>query len=241
MDGFQLSRLQFPEEPGEGQGHMNFLYPFADFPVLQTHVHPCYAICHAGRFRRHQHKFSPGTSHDLYVRLTTVIATYSEWMDAELGDEFLKNLRLPTGDDETHPNYLDDAGFRQSDRLQNKNNRQGSPSEGHGGEKRQRSDDQLDCHGDTKHQDPRGCLRALLEAEISPQLHTYQDKEEFVLNWVFGQTLVEDDSLVSQKSQAYDVPVSRESGNGRAGSLEERSPADFEDWILLDTSLLGTI
>jgi hypothetical protein len=63
-------------------------------------------------------------------------------------------------------------------------------------------------------------------------LHTYKDKQVFILDWVIGQTFVEDDTLVPQKSQTYDVPVSRESGNGRAGSFEERSLADFEDWIL---------
>jgi hypothetical protein len=129
-------------------------------------------------------------------------------MDAELGDEFLKNLRLPTdmddptGDDETHPNCVE----------------------------QQRSDNQLDCHGDTRHQDHRGCLRALLEDEIS-QSHTYKDEQEFVLDWL-RQTFVKDDTLVSQKKQTYDVPVSRESGHGRAGSFEERSLSDFEDWIL---------
>jgi hypothetical protein len=69
------------------------------------------------------------------------------------------------------------AEYRRSIRLQNKNNRQGSPSEGRGGKKRQRSDNQRDCHGDTKHQDSRG-LRAL-KAEILSRIHTSASESLF--------------------------------------------------------------
>jgi hypothetical protein len=46
-----------------------------------------------------------------------------------------------------------------------------------------------------------------LKARISHP-HTYERKREFVRDWVssvIGQTFVEDDTLVSQKSQTYDV------------------------------------
>jgi hypothetical protein len=154
--------------------------------------------------------FISSTRSDLYIRLTKVNATYSRWISAELSDEFLEDP-LPTdrddraGDDETHPNRADGAGHRRSDRLQKKNNRQGSPSAGRGGKRRQRSDDQRDCHGDTRHEDSRG-FRAL-KAEIH-QPHTYKRKREFVRDWVssvIGQTFAEDDTIVSQKGQTIDV------------------------------------
>jgi hypothetical protein len=208
-NGYPLHRLPFPAPPGESQEAVNYLYPFSSFPVLQSHVHPCFAICHAGRFTKEQDKFFPGTRTDLYFRLTKVNATYIEWTTATLSDEFLEDP-LPTdrddhaGDDETHPNRVDGAGHRRSDRLQNKKNRQGSPSEGRGGKKR-RSDNQRDCHGDTRHEDSRG-LRALKAENCHP--HTYKRKREFVRDWVssvIGQTFAEDDTLISQKSQSFDV------------------------------------
>jgi hypothetical protein len=196
--------------PGESQEAVNFLYPFSSFPVLQSHVHPCFAICHAGRLMKEMDNFISSTRSDLYIRLTKVNATYSRWISAELSDEFLEDP-LPTdrddraGDDETHPNRAEGAGHRRSDRLQKKNNRQGSPSAGRGGKRRQRSDDQRDCHGDTRHEDSRG-FRAL-KAEIH-QPHTYKRKREFVRDWVssvIGQTFAEDDTMVSQKGQTIDV------------------------------------
>jgi len=97
-------------------------------------------------------------------------------MAARLGDEFLKDPRLPTdrddrtGDGDTHSNRVNDAGHRRSVRLQRKDDRRGSPSAGLGGKNRHRSDDQLDCHGATRH-------------EISHP-HTCKRKREFVRDWV---------------------------------------------------------
>jgi len=205
-NGYPLHRLPFPAVPGESQEAVNFLYPFSSFPVLQSHIHPCFAICHAGRFTKEQDNFISSTRSDLYIRLTKVNATYSRWISAELSDEFFEDP-LPTdrddraGDDETHPNRAEGAGHRRSDRLQNKKNRQGSPSAGRGGKTRQRSDNH---HGDTRHEDSRG-LRAL-KAEIH-QPHTYKRKREFIRDWVssvIGQTFVEGDTLVSRKSQTFD-------------------------------------
>jgi len=209
-DGYPLHRLPFPALPGESQEAVNFLYPFSSFPVLQSHVHPCFAICHAGRFKPNVEQYVLSTSKDLYFRLSKVLFTYARWMSTRPSVEFLNNPRLPTdrddrtGDDETHSNRADDTSNRRSARLQNKNNRQGSPLEGRGGKKRQRSNNQRDCHDDTRHEDPRG-LRALKAENTHP--HTYKRKREFVRDWVssvVGQTFVEDDTLVSQKSQTFD-------------------------------------
>jgi hypothetical protein len=62
-DGYPLHRLPFPAQPGESQEAVNFLYPFSSFPVLQSHVHPCFVICHMGR--RWQALEDPGISNDL--------------------------------------------------------------------------------------------------------------------------------------------------------------------------------
>jgi hypothetical protein len=212
-NGYPLHRLPFPAQPGESQEAVNFYHPFSSFPVLQSHIHPCFAISHAGQFTEEQDNFSPGTSHDLYVRLTKVTATYVKWTNVKPAGEFLENPRLPTNrrnpddGDDTHLDRVEEAEYRRSVRLQNKNNRQGSPLEGRGGKKRQRSDNQRDCHGDTRHQDSQG-LRALKAENCHP--HTYKRKQEFVRDWVssvIGQTFAEDDTMVSvsQKSPRFDV------------------------------------
>jgi hypothetical protein len=210
-DGYPLHRLPFPAQHGESQEAVNFSYPFADFPVLQSHVHPCFAICHAGPNLALLAQYLSSTSPDLYNRLSKVSFTYLRWTTTRPSVEFLNNPRLPTdrddrtGDDETHSYRADDASNRRSARLQNKNDRQGSPSAGRGGKKRQRADNQRDCHGDTRHEDSRG-LRALKAENCHP--HTYKRKREFVRDWVssvIGQTFAEDETMVSQKSQTYDV------------------------------------
>jgi len=202
--------LPFPAPPGESQEAVNFPYPFSSFPVLQSHVHPCFAICHAGQFGKEQDSYVPSISPDLYLRFNRVFTIYQMWTDTEPDATFSENPRLPTdrrdpddGDD-THLDRVEEAEYRRSVRLQNKNNRQGSPLEGRGGKKRQRSENQRDCLGDTRHQDSKG-LRALKAENCHP--HTYKRKREFVRDWVssvVGQTFVEDDTLVSQKSQTFD-------------------------------------
>jgi hypothetical protein len=69
-DGYPLHRLPFPAQHGESQEAVNFSYPFADFPVLQSHVHPCFAICHAGRFKPNLAQYLLSTSPDLYICVT---------------------------------------------------------------------------------------------------------------------------------------------------------------------------
>jgi len=174
-------------------------------------VHPCFVICHAGQ--RWLNLNDPGFSDNLVLRFTWVYNIYQEWMNAKPNATFSENPRLPTDrrdpddgdDDDTDVERAEEAEYRRSIRLQNKNNRQGSPLEGRGGKKRQRPDNQRGCQGDTRHEDSRG-LRALKTENSHP--HTYKRKREFVRDWVssvVGQTFVEDDTLVSQKSQTFDV------------------------------------
>jgi hypothetical protein len=50
------TRFPFPVH-SESQEAVNYLYTFSSFPVLQSHVHPCFAIGHAGRLTKELDKF----------------------------------------------------------------------------------------------------------------------------------------------------------------------------------------
>jgi hypothetical protein len=105
--------------------------------------------------------------------------------DAKPNATFSENPRLPTDrrdpddgdDDDTDVERVGEAEYRRSIRLQNKNNRQGSPSEGRGGKKRQRSDNQRDCHGDTRHEDSRDY--ELSRPKIVIRIHTSASESLF--------------------------------------------------------------
>jgi hypothetical protein len=191
-DGYPIHRSRFPAQPGQSRGPVNFLYPFAGFPalqsLLQSHAHPCFAICHAGRFKPNLYQYFSSTSHDLYIRLSKVMFTYSQWTAAQLSVEFLNDPKLPTdrddriGDDDTHSNRVDDASYRRSLRLQNKDDRRQYQTP--------RSPGFTSSRG-------RNFSAAYIQAQA-----------KFVRDWassVVGQTFVEDDTMVSQKNQTYDV------------------------------------
>ena len=210
MDEYPLHRVRSPAQPGKRQETMNLSFPFSGFPILQSHVHPCFAICHAGIRVNHLRGLREHFGSDLFFRITSMRSTYSSWTTIEPDMAFYEQPRVPR--DEDHPSEsgwtrtgrLDKPPLRRSLRLQGRNDRQVSPSEGRGGKKRQRSDNQRDCHGDTGYQDHG--LRAL-KAELSHP-HTYKRKRGFVLDWVSsvaGQTFVEDDTMILQKSQTHDV------------------------------------
>jgi hypothetical protein len=210
MDEYPLHRVRSPAQPGKRQETINFSFPFSGFPILQSHVHPCFAIFHAGLFAEHVRGFRPHISPDLFSRITSMIGTYTTWIVTKPDTAFYEQPRVPRDDDHpsesgwTRTGRLDEPPPRRSLRLQGKNDRQVSPSEGRGGKKRQRDDNQRDCHGDTGYQD---CGLRALKAE-PPHPHTYKRKRGFVLDWVSsvaGQTFVEDDTMILQKNQTYDV------------------------------------
>jgi hypothetical protein len=205
MDGYPLHRLELPRQPGKSQETMNFSHPYSGFPSLESHVHPCFAICHAGRFSKQVDGFVEHIHPDISSRLTSMTTTYSNWLAATPDMAFRQQPRVPPDEDDpsegdrTRMRRLDKPSPRRSLRLQSKENRQVSPSEGRGSKKRQRSDEQHDCQDNRSLRD--------LEAEKS-RPHTYKHKREFVQDWVssvIGQTFVEDDSVLLRKCLTYDV------------------------------------
>jgi len=213
MGEYPLHRVQSPAQPGERQETINFSFPFSGFPILQSHVHPCFAICHAGICVKNLRGVREHFGEDLFNRITSMSRTYIDWMATEPDTAFYEQPRAPRNEDDpsesgwTRTGRLHDPPPRRSLRLRGKNDRQVSPSEGRGGKKRQRSNNQRDCHDDTGYQDYG--LRALKAEFCHP--HTYKRKRGFVLDWVSsvaGQTFVEDDmddTMILQKSQTHDL------------------------------------
>jgi len=78
MDGYPLHGLEIPGQPGESQEPMNFSHPLSSFPsnLLESHVHPCFAICRASLFstQRFEH-IDPDLS--FYLKLMSRI--YAFW------------------------------------------------------------------------------------------------------------------------------------------------------------------
>jgi hypothetical protein len=206
MDRYSLRRLRFPAQPGESQEPMVFSYPFADFPTLESHVHPCFAICHAGRISN-VYKFFRGISTELSNRLTFVANTYYRWEFPMPCLEFRKNPKLSPDDDDDRS----DAGKTRMYRVDHfsflqriRNHKNSDPPKGRRKEREREWDaEQHDCY------DGKRCIDLHNLRSISGFFSgIYEDpnerKRKLVRNWVssiIGQTFVEDDDRMSQMDQ----------------------------------------
>jgi len=66
-------------------------FPFNDLPVIESHLHPCFAICHAGRFQKQLVKFSEKNAPPLFLRLTAMMVVYRSWMSREPDPTFYES------------------------------------------------------------------------------------------------------------------------------------------------------
>lgn len=177
-------------------------HPHKDFPVLESHVHPCFVICHAGQFTELLNAYR-SLGDEIFARLATMISLYHKWMKVRPDESFYQQLAANdeySESNKTANHRLEEAPFRRSVRLRD-SREQGSPSEGRG-KKRRRSHGQCDT---LQRLDLWAC-----KANFS-RPHPFKHRREVVQEWVSSvaeQTFVGDDGMgLQQTSRVSEIGI----------------------------------
>ncbi|KAF9482252.1 hypothetical protein BDN70DRAFT_875363 [Pholiota conissans] len=84
--------FDFPILRTDNSQHIIYSYPFTSFPVLESHVHPVYMICHFGQATESTPFAVIRANPHLLDELTMTAEIYERWTRALPSPEFLANF-----------------------------------------------------------------------------------------------------------------------------------------------------